>query len=169
MRNKSSRPRTKKLKHLRPRKPIVGSFPACCARAASGHATAAPLSSVMNWRRLRSSMGSPPGTRRASLPQTQDAQEAPATGGEGRPVRAERPTKKKPRSRRGLPVWRVQRGIEHVILVRPFYDELRAAQWRSERSLDLLSGPLPSSPPAEKATARQDQAGKKVHPPGYRR
>src|SRR5262245_8352336 len=31
----------------------------CCARAASGHA-AAPPSSVMNWRRLTSSMGSPP-------------------------------------------------------------------------------------------------------------
>jgi hypothetical protein len=31
-----------------------------CARAASGQAAAAPPSSVMNWRRLRSSMGSPP-------------------------------------------------------------------------------------------------------------
>jgi hypothetical protein len=31
-----------------------------CARAASGHAAAAPPSSVMNWRRLRSSMGSSP-------------------------------------------------------------------------------------------------------------
>jgi hypothetical protein len=30
----------------------------CCARAASGHAAAAPPSSVMNWRRLMSSMGS---------------------------------------------------------------------------------------------------------------
>src|SRR5262249_55666863 len=29
---------------------MVGSFPTCCARAASGHA-AAPPSSVMNWRR----------------------------------------------------------------------------------------------------------------------
>src|SRR5262249_33015632 len=37
----------------------------CCARAASGHA-AAPPSSVINWRRLRSSMGSPPGSRAAS-------------------------------------------------------------------------------------------------------
>jgi hypothetical protein len=27
----------------------------CCARTASGHATAAPPSSVMNWRRLNSS------------------------------------------------------------------------------------------------------------------
>ena len=32
----------------------------CCARAASGHAAAAPPSSVMNWRRLGSSMGSSP-------------------------------------------------------------------------------------------------------------
>src|SRR6516225_11270087 len=32
---------------------------ACCAPAASGHAAAAPPSSDMNWRRLRSSMGSP--------------------------------------------------------------------------------------------------------------
>jgi hypothetical protein len=31
----------------------------CCARAASGHTATAPPSSVMNWRRLRSSMGSP--------------------------------------------------------------------------------------------------------------
>src|SRR5262249_25382437 len=45
--------------------------------AASGHA-AAPPSSVMKWRRLVSSMGSPLGTRCASLPQVQDASEAPA-------------------------------------------------------------------------------------------
>jgi hypothetical protein len=32
----------------------------CCARAASGHAAAAPPSSVMNWRRLISDMGLPP-------------------------------------------------------------------------------------------------------------
>src|SRR5262249_35320980 len=32
----------------------------CCARTASGQAAAAPPSSVMNWRRLRSSMGSSP-------------------------------------------------------------------------------------------------------------
>jgi hypothetical protein len=42
------------------------------------------ITSVMNWRRLRSSMGSPLGTRRASLPQAQDAPEAPA-GPWGRP------------------------------------------------------------------------------------
>src|SRR6516165_313611 len=46
--------------------------------SALGFAAAAPPSSVMNWRRLRSSMGSPPGTRCASLPQAQDAPEAPA-------------------------------------------------------------------------------------------
>jgi hypothetical protein len=34
-----------------PRNPMVGSFPGCCARAASGHA-AAPLSSVMKARRF---------------------------------------------------------------------------------------------------------------------
>ena len=50
------------------RKPITG-IAACCARAASGHATAAPPSRVMNSRRLTSSMGSPSGTRWASLPQ----------------------------------------------------------------------------------------------------
>jgi hypothetical protein len=32
--------------------PMVGSFPACCARAASGHAAAAPPRSVMNSRRF---------------------------------------------------------------------------------------------------------------------
>ena len=36
---------------LAPRNPIIGSLPACCARAASGHATAPP-SSVMNARRF---------------------------------------------------------------------------------------------------------------------
>src|SRR5262249_13358788 len=51
--------------------------------AATGHA-AAPPSSVMNWRRLGSSMGSPPGTRCASLPQAQDVPEAPE-GPWGRP------------------------------------------------------------------------------------
>src|SRR5262249_50884267 len=35
-----------------PKNPMVGSFPACCARAASGHAAAAPPSSVMNSRLL---------------------------------------------------------------------------------------------------------------------
>src|SRR6516225_5966067 len=39
----------------------------CCARAASGHAAAAPPSRVMSWRRLRSSISPPPGTRCASL------------------------------------------------------------------------------------------------------
>ena len=34
-----------------PKKPMVGSFPACCARAVSGHVAAAPPSSVMNSRR----------------------------------------------------------------------------------------------------------------------
>jgi Resolvase, N terminal domain len=41
--------------------PITGILD-CCARAASGHAVAAPPSSVMNARRLTSSMGSPFGT-----------------------------------------------------------------------------------------------------------
>ena len=35
-----------------PKNPMVGSLPACCARAASGHAAAAPPSSVMNSRRF---------------------------------------------------------------------------------------------------------------------
>jgi hypothetical protein len=39
---------------------MVGSFDDCRARAAIGHVAAAPPSSVRNWRRLRSSMGSPP-------------------------------------------------------------------------------------------------------------
>ena len=34
------------------RNPMVGSFVGCCARAASGHAAAAPPSSVMNLRRV---------------------------------------------------------------------------------------------------------------------
>jgi hypothetical protein len=33
------------------RNPMTGTF-GCCARAASGHAAAAPPSSVMNWRRF---------------------------------------------------------------------------------------------------------------------
>jgi uncharacterized protein (DUF1330 family) len=37
--------------------PIAGG---CCGCAGSGHAAAAPQSSVMNWRRLRLSMGSSP-------------------------------------------------------------------------------------------------------------
>ena len=39
----------------RPTTGIVG----CCARAASGHAAAAPPNSVMNWRRLISNKGLP--------------------------------------------------------------------------------------------------------------
>src|SRR5271154_5193946 len=35
-----------------PRNPTVGSLPACCARAASGHVAAPPPTSVMNSRRL---------------------------------------------------------------------------------------------------------------------
>ena len=31
---------------------MVGGFPTCCARATSGHAAAAPPSSVMNLRRI---------------------------------------------------------------------------------------------------------------------
>jgi len=48
---------TKAATHVRwpvgvplPRKPMVGSFPGCCARAASGHAATAPPISVMNSR-----------------------------------------------------------------------------------------------------------------------
>ena len=37
-----------------PKNPMVGSFAACCARAASGHAAAAPPRSVMNSRPLHS-------------------------------------------------------------------------------------------------------------------
>ena len=37
-----------------PKNPMVGNLPGCCARAASGHAAAAPPSSVMNSRRLHS-------------------------------------------------------------------------------------------------------------------
>src|SRR5262249_23240385 len=39
------------------KKPMVGSFPTCCARATSGHAAAAPPSSVMKSRRLRLDTG----------------------------------------------------------------------------------------------------------------
>ena len=35
-----------------PRNPMVGSFACCCALSGNGHATAAPLTSVMNSRRL---------------------------------------------------------------------------------------------------------------------
>jgi len=40
---------------MTPKNPMVGSLPACCARAASGHVAAAPPSSVMNSRRLNQS------------------------------------------------------------------------------------------------------------------
>jgi hypothetical protein len=60
----------------------------------------------------------------------------------GRPVaRRAALQKKKPRSRRGLAVWRVwrvQEDIEHAISVRPFYDGLRAAQWPDERACRLV-------------------------------
>src|SRR5262249_2157707 len=60
-----------------PRKPIVGSFPACCARAAIGQATAPP-SSVTNSRRLVSDIGLPPALAPAvGLPQAQPAAEGP--------------------------------------------------------------------------------------------
>src|ERR1039458_7254293 len=39
---------------LAPKNPMVGSFAGCCARAANGHAAAAPPRSVMNSRRLMS-------------------------------------------------------------------------------------------------------------------
>src|SRR5262252_7488811 len=57
----SSRSRCKKAATQRPwaagtdtepKNPMVGSLPGCCARAPSGHATAAPPSSVMNSRRV---------------------------------------------------------------------------------------------------------------------
>jgi hypothetical protein len=41
------------------RNPITG-IAACCARAANGHATAAPPISVMKLRRLMPTMGFPP-------------------------------------------------------------------------------------------------------------
>src|SRR5262249_28363954 len=43
---------------LRPRKPIIDAI-ACCAWAASGHAAAAPPSSVMNLRRFMSLLSRP--------------------------------------------------------------------------------------------------------------
>ena len=36
---------------------MVGSFAGCCARAASGHATAVPPAAAMNSRRLMPAMG----------------------------------------------------------------------------------------------------------------
>jgi hypothetical protein len=38
---------------------MVGSLPGCCARDATGHA-AAPPSSLINWRLVAWTMGSPP-------------------------------------------------------------------------------------------------------------
>jgi hypothetical protein len=56
-----------------PSTPTRTFFSGCCAPAASGHAPTAPPSSMMNWRRLRSSMGSSPepavpAYRRLSMP-----------------------------------------------------------------------------------------------------
>jgi hypothetical protein len=42
----------------KPRNPMRLSRSGCCARAARGHATAAPPSSVMNWRRFTTGMDS---------------------------------------------------------------------------------------------------------------
>jgi hypothetical protein len=50
-RNASMRSRSRLSEDV-PRKPIRATFPTCCARAASGHATAAPPMSVMNSRRF---------------------------------------------------------------------------------------------------------------------
>jgi hypothetical protein len=41
---------------VEPRKPMVGSFPGCCARVASGQVAAAPPSSEINSRRLMCSL-----------------------------------------------------------------------------------------------------------------
>jgi hypothetical protein len=75
--------------------------------------------------------------------------------------RVEQPYKEKPRSRRGLAVWRVQEDIEHAISVRPFYDGLRAAQWRGERSLDLLkqSAAAVSTSREDHRSPRSDREG----------
>jgi hypothetical protein len=48
------------LLRVGPRTPSRMSLSDCCASAVTGHAAAAPPSSVRNWRRLRSSMGSSP-------------------------------------------------------------------------------------------------------------
>ncbi len=57
-----------------PRNPMVGSLPACCARAASGHAAAAPPRTVMKSRRF---IGSPRG--RPVGPELRWARSAPPT------------------------------------------------------------------------------------------
>jgi hypothetical protein len=54
--HKGSQPRFQVAVEPAPKKPIVGSFPVCCARAMSGHAAAAPPISVMNSGRLMSSI-----------------------------------------------------------------------------------------------------------------
>jgi hypothetical protein len=51
----------------RPKHPIWATFARCCARAASGHAAAAPPSSVMNLRRFMCGWP-PPGKRKCSVP-----------------------------------------------------------------------------------------------------
>ena len=62
-----------------PKNPMVGSFPACCARAASGHAAAAPPSSVMNSRLPMPSMGT-------SSPEVGFPHAQPATGRPASPM-----------------------------------------------------------------------------------
>jgi len=54
------------------KKPTTG-IADCCARAASGHAAAAPHSSVMNSRRLMPDIGLPPRFGAAGLPRAQAA------------------------------------------------------------------------------------------------
>src|SRR5262249_47962947 len=61
-----------------PRNPIRGTLPGCCARAASGHAAAAPLQSVMNSRRLMLANQVPPALAPpVGLPHAQPAAEGP--------------------------------------------------------------------------------------------
>jgi hypothetical protein len=47
-----------------PRKNLITGIAGCCPRAASGHAAAAPPSSVMNWRRLMQAVTSNPSGRK---------------------------------------------------------------------------------------------------------
>ena len=68
------------------RRPAISSAAVCMSMRDAPHPLALlrprreqPRSgTMMKWRRLVSSVGSPPGTRCASLPQVQDASEAPA-------------------------------------------------------------------------------------------
>ena len=53
--HKSGGPLARGRSRAAPKNPMVGSFAGCCARAASGHAAAAPPSSVMNSRRFNRS------------------------------------------------------------------------------------------------------------------